>query len=316
MAAFKLQNEFHIRAAPGIDGLIRVTHHKQVPMVTGQNICQRILILVDILKFVHHDVFQLLLPLPADSRIMLQHIQGKIHQIIKIKAVAFALFIEIAVHHLVFQSIGTFRQIVQMVHIHVDEGFHIAPTALAPADVVDGVLNGQLFSGDAQIFKHIAQDGCLILLVQNDEGGRILNHMAILLQQADAETVERGNHTQIPVRKLATDALFHLQRCLVGEGDAQDVGSGNTQFLHQIQIAAGECLGFAGAGACDNPDIAFRGGGRFQLAGVQPVEIRFHQTSLFSMDNFRIVQYNGTVRNDFHSNIFSLLYDIPTQIAI
>ena len=53
--------------------------------------------------------------------------------------------------------------------------------ALAPADVIDGILDGHIPAGDAEILKHRAQDLGLVLLVQDDEGGGVLHHMAVLL---------------------------------------------------------------------------------------------------------------------------------------
>ena len=182
MAAFKFQDEFHIRAPPGIDGLVRVAHHEEVAVVARQDIRQGILVLVDVLKFVHHDVFEPLLPFPAGELVPLQDVQGEVHQVIEIQAVALTLFIKIAVHDLVLQGVGGGGQVVEMAHIHVDEGLHIPPPALAPADVVDGILDGHVPAGEPQVLEDGAQDRCLVLLVQDDEGTGILDHMAVLFE--------------------------------------------------------------------------------------------------------------------------------------
>ena len=75
---FKVQQVFDARPAPGIDGLIRVADDEQVLMVSAQHLHQPVLQLVDVLKFVDHDVFQPLLPLQADGVVLLKDIERKL----------------------------------------------------------------------------------------------------------------------------------------------------------------------------------------------------------------------------------------------
>ena len=44
------------------------------------------------------------------------------------------------------------------------------------------VLHRQIPAGDAQILEDGPQDRCLVLLIQDDEGTGVLDHMAVLLQ--------------------------------------------------------------------------------------------------------------------------------------
>ena len=113
--------------------------------------------------------------------------------------------------------------------------------------------------------------------------------------------MEGGDHPQVPIGKLTADALFHLQRGLVGEGHAEDVGGGDTQLLHQIQIPAGQGLGLAASRAGDDPDVALGLGGGGKLFPIQLLQIRFHQTSLFSMDNFPSIPYNNNIAQRYRT---------------
>ena len=74
MTTVKLQDKFHIGSPPGIDRLVRISHNKQIFMIPGQNICKSILILVNILELIDHDVLQSLLPFLPYIGIMFQYI--------------------------------------------------------------------------------------------------------------------------------------------------------------------------------------------------------------------------------------------------
>ena len=272
MAAFKFQNEIHIRSPPGVNRLIRIAHHEQIPVVAGKDFRQRVLVFVNILKLVHHDIFQPPLPLLPHRLITLQNIQRKVHQIIKIQPVAFALFIEITIEHLVFQGISRVRQAAQLLRI-ANQRLDIAPAAFAPADMVHRFLDGQLPAGNTQILEHPPQNGLLVLLVQHNESGRILHHMAVLFQESHAETMKSRNPAQILIRQLAADAFFHLRGGLVGKGHAQNVGGGDPKHFHQIQIPGRQGFGLAGTGPGHHPDIALCRDGRFLLLGIQFFQI-------------------------------------------
>ena len=279
MTAGELQNKLHIRPPPGIDGLIRVAHHEEIPVIAAEDVRQCVLIFVDILKLIHHDVFEPLLPLFPDLPALLQNIQRKVDEIVNIQTVTLALLVEKLVQNPVPQSGGGGGQLQKMVHIRVDEGFYISPAALTPADIVDGLLHRNVLCGNAQGFKHGGKHRLLVLLVHHKKAFGVLHHMAVLFQQAHAEAVEGGDPGQILIRQLASDPLFHFVGRFVGKGDAKDVGRGDAQCLHQIQIACRKGFGFAGACAGHHPDTAFGSGGGLPLLGIQPLQIVKHISS-------------------------------------
>ena len=269
VAGVEFQNEFHIRAAPGVDGLVRVAHHEEIFVIPGEDICQGILVLVDVLKLVHHDVFEPCLPLLPGVPVMLQNVESEVNEIVKIQTVALALFIKIAVHDLVLQGSRLVGQVHQPVQIGINEGLDVSPAALAPADVVHRLLDGHIPGGDAQILEDSAEHGLLVLLVQDDEGGGIADDVAVLFQKAHAEAVEGGDAAQILVGQNLSDSLFHLRGGLVGKGDAEDIGGGNAQLFHEVHVPGRQGLGLAGARTRHHTDEALRGGSRLILFGIQ-----------------------------------------------
>ena len=98
---------------------------------------------------------------------MLQDIQRKIDQVIKVQGKALALLIEILVKDLVFQSGGAAHQVQQAVHVGINQGFYIPSAALAPADMIHRLLNGDVPSGNAQILKYRGKDCLFVLLIHH-----------------------------------------------------------------------------------------------------------------------------------------------------
>ena len=66
-----------ISSAEGINGLIWISHNKEIVMPPGQNLHQLILQLVDILKFINQNVLQTFLPARTSLRKLLQNNQGE-----------------------------------------------------------------------------------------------------------------------------------------------------------------------------------------------------------------------------------------------
>ena len=73
----KVQKIPHIRAAPGVNGLIRVAHDEEVLVVAAEYLHEPVLDLVNVLKLVDHDVGKALLPLLADVRVGFTDVEGE-----------------------------------------------------------------------------------------------------------------------------------------------------------------------------------------------------------------------------------------------
>ena len=70
VVTLKVQDISHIRTAPTVDGLIRVTDDADVAMSCGKQLRDRVLCSVRVLIFVHEDVLKFLLVLFADLRVV------------------------------------------------------------------------------------------------------------------------------------------------------------------------------------------------------------------------------------------------------
>ena len=215
----------------------------------------------------------------------MQDIKDKINQIIKVQTIAFALFIKIAVHYLILQGCCFLRQLPDLLRI-ADQGFHIPSSALSPADMIHSILYGQVPAGDAHILKNRPEHCFLVLFVQNDKGGGILHHMEVLLQKTHTKAVKGGDSAKILIRQRTADPFLHFRRSLIGKGDTENVGGGNAQLIHQVQIPCRQCFCLSGTGTCHHPDIPFCSGGSLQLLRIQLLQIVHIHCLHFGMVEF------------------------------
>ena len=111
----EFQNAVDIGAAPTVNSLVRITHHKKVLVVARQQIRQLVLLTVDILVFVDHDVHHALAPLVELFRKIFENVQRRKNQVVKVQRVILFLFVKVAVinpHPLVIGSIRKRKQVI------------------------------------------------------------------------------------------------------------------------------------------------------------------------------------------------------------
>ena len=87
MAFVKLHKKLHIRAAPLVDILIRVAHDHQIAVLVRQDIHQPHLHRRAVLKLVHHNVIEPVLPLLPHLGILFQQMDRKRDQIMEIQRI-------------------------------------------------------------------------------------------------------------------------------------------------------------------------------------------------------------------------------------
>ncbi len=92
--------------------------------------------------------------------------------------------------------------------------------------------------------------------------------MGVLLQDRDAEAVERVDVARVIVPRQAVDALAHLVCGLVRKGHAQDVAWQDPELIDKERKAMGQRPRLAGAGPRDDPHVPFCCGHRLLLLGV------------------------------------------------
>ena len=234
-------------APPGVDGLILVPHDEQVFVVAAQDLHQLVLELVDVLKLVDHHVLQTALPLQADVRVLLKEIQGELDQIVVVQAEALLLLIEVAVKDdvgggrclvvLLLQGVQGHGDHVQVVVRPLEELLHL--------DHVPGGGEGHVPKGEPPLLVDELQHGVDVRVVQHQEALGVLDGVAVLLEDGDAEAVEGVDIAGVVVPGEPVDPLPHLRGRFVGEGDAQDVAGQDAQLVDQIGEPPGEGPGLA-----------------------------------------------------------------------
>ena len=247
----EIRQEAAVRAAPGIDGLVGISHHEEVAVVIAQHPHQVVLWLVDILKFIHHDVFQPLLPLQPGLGMLRKDVKREQKQIVVVQAEALFLLIQIPVEQDIRQRHGGVVFLFELVQRQIDQIQIVIRPFFQFLDFkhVPRMAEGHIAQGQAPLLVDDLQHGVDVRIVQDEKALGIAHGVAVLLKYRYAETVERAYVARILIADQVVDAAAHLVGSLVGKGDAQDVPGQDAQFLYQIGKAPGEGTGLAAAGA-------------------------------------------------------------------
>ena len=274
---FKLHQVLHVRAAPGVDRLVRVAHDEEIFVVAAEHLHQLILQAVNVLKLVDHDVFQPLLPLEADLRILLKDVEGEFDQIVVVEREAFLLLVEIAVEDDLFRRRCVQILFVQRLKRHGDHVKIIIRVLeeLLNFDHISRVREGHIPQRQPALLIDDGEHGVDVGVVQHEKALRILHGVAVLLQDGHAEAVEGVDIAGVVVAGEIVDALAHLIGGLVREGDAENVAGQNAHFVHEKGKAVGEGSRLAGARARDHAHEALRRRHSLQLRRVQICLIHF-----------------------------------------
>jgi hypothetical protein len=127
--------------------------------------------------------------------------------------------------------------------------------------------------GERQLEEARPQEEHLLGAVQHAEGRRQPELESVLAEQPVPERVERRDaDVGVAVRHEDVDALLHLERGLVREGEREDLLGSRPAGGDQIGDAAREDGGLAGAGPRDDQEWPLIVGDRLHLGRIQPVE--------------------------------------------
>ena len=111
-------------------------------------------------------------------------------------------------------------------------------------------------------------------LVVDRELRPVPEQRGLAAQDARARGVERGDpHPPGDAADQRRDAVLHLGRGLVGEGDRQDRERRRVAIADQVREPVGEHAGLARAGAGDHEDGAHRQRDRLPLRRIEALEI-------------------------------------------
>ena len=101
MLLIEIHQQLYVRPPPLVDILIRIPHDHQIPIHSRQNLHQPHLHGGAVLKLVHHDIVQPVLPLLPHLRIRLQQVDRKGDKVVKIQRIGGLLFLQEILYDLV-----------------------------------------------------------------------------------------------------------------------------------------------------------------------------------------------------------------------
>ena len=241
-------------------------------MVGAQHLHQAVLQIIDILIFVDHDVFQPLLPLETDLGVDAEQMQYIIDQIIVVKTETFFLLIKIAPENDVVRFYGVEIFLAQPGQ---GQGNHVLVVGrifehLADFDHIPRFGEGHVMQRQSAFLIDDLQHRVDVGVVQHQKTFRVLQRMAVFLQNGHAKTVKRTDVARVAVAGETADALLHLVGGFVGERDAQDMGRQDAHLVDEIGKPAGQRPGLARSRPRDHADIPFRSRDSLPLRRVEP----------------------------------------------
>ena len=267
----EIEKEAHVSTAPSVDSLVGVAHHEQVFMEASKHAHKLVLQRVDVLELVDHDVFQALLPFQPNVRVLIEDVEHDGNKVVVVEGEALLLLVQISVEddvaHVgcllvlfaqggerhgkqVAVVIGPILELHDLDHVARTTERHIAQRE--PPLVVDGL-------------KHLIDVG----VIEHEKALRVLNGVRILLQHRDAEAVEGVDEARVVVAGERADAVAHLVRGLVGEGDAQDISRHDAEVVYQVCEALRKGARLARSRAGDDADVALRRSNGLKLGRIE-----------------------------------------------
>ena len=243
-------------------------------MVPLQNLHELVLQAVDVLELVDHDVLEARLPLGSNLRVVLEDVERELDEVVVVEPEALLLLVEVAVEQDVLDADGGLVLGVERLDRHVD---HVAQVVglgeeLAGLEHVAGTGEGHVTERDAALGIDDRENGVDVGVVEHEEALGVAHGRRVLLEDRHAEAVEGVDVARVVVAGQSVDALAHLVRGLVGEGDAEDVPRHDAHLVDEIGEAPGERARLARARTRDHAHVALGGGDGLELRLVETSE--------------------------------------------
>lgn len=256
----------NVRTSPPVDRLVAVADDADIVVLVRQHAAQHILRAVRILILVDVDVFEFGLVEVQYFRHVLEQLNRQHDQVVEVQRIvalqaALILLVDIGDNGLKIISCP------RLEHLRRDQ------LVLRAADRrLDG-LRLELLRVDVLLLHDVADDGELVARVENAEIGRIPDPLDVAAQNADAHRVERAYPDVGAGRSdQAGDAVAHLARGLVREGDREDAPWRRDALRDQVRDAVRQHAGLAAAGAGHDEQRAFGGDGRLALLRIEALD--------------------------------------------
>ncbi len=219
----KREDVFKIRAAPRVDRLRIIAHHHQVAMLARQRVDEVRLDLVRILILVHED--ELKLP-PIETRhlrMLLQHPQRLLQQVVEIHRVRRLLLLLVARVH-PFDLLQQRQEIRELLRQHLVHRPLRVDRETEEIRQHIRLREPNLLRINPRTRHHRRDQIPLILPIQNREPARITEHAPMPPQHPVADGVKRPAPKPARIhRQQIRHPIEHLPRRLVREGQEQNV---------------------------------------------------------------------------------------------
>ena len=264
--AQKVGHVAHPCAAKGVDALIVVAHGQHRCVWPNQLFQPSVLQAVGVLKLVHQDVFEALLVVAAQLRVVAQQLVTAQQQLGKI-------------HHALALALGfvVLKQLDFLACEVVADGHRAGAQALFLAVVEEPsqFFGGVAFFIDVELFAQPFHGRQLVLAVQNLKTCRQSNLCMVQAQQAVAQAVE-GTDPQATHRhrhgQKGLQAVQHFLGGFVGEGHSQQLANADVLGVYQPSHARGQHPCFARPGPSQHQGVTLGQGDGLQLLGVESLQ--------------------------------------------
>ena len=154
-------------------------------------------------------------------------------------------------------------------------GLGVEQLVLRVRDLAADAARGEALGVDVELVDAGLDEPQRVLLVVDREAARVAEPLGVGAQDARAGRVE-GHHPHRPgaVAHERLDALAHLLRGLVGEGDREDLARPRLAGPDQVRDPVGEHAGLARARAGEDQQRPLAVQHGLALGLVQPLEQR------------------------------------------
>ncbi len=212
----EVQDVGDVGAAEGVDRLVGVPHNRHVAVQAAQELDQPVLGVVRILVLVDKDMEEPLLVVIPRLGVALQHLDRVHDEVPEVQGVVLMelpLIEFVDLGHL--QGTRVARPPLEL--LRPDEG------VLRPADGGGDPARGPAFVVPVELFEAFLDERGLVVGVEDDEVPPEPDALGVAPQHAGAGGME-GARPQVPGGGTheRLEALQHLARRLIGEGDAED----------------------------------------------------------------------------------------------
>ena len=258
------QDVLDVGPAPSVDGLVGVACGADVAAQLGQEAGDEVLGVVGVLVLVDEDEVEARLPAVAEPGLVAQADGDAHEQVVEVERAVRAEqlvvgFVDLD-DDLVAEALGVACQLARVPEL-----------GLGAADTVEGGGGGHGAADVRLLEGHL--DGLeLVVAIVDAEVGVEAERVGGDAQHLRAQRVEGGDPGAAGAGELL-DALAHLARRLVREGDRQDAVRGDA-LSAQVGHTPGDDAGLAAAGACHDQQGAFDVGCRLALHFCQVGEYR------------------------------------------